>query len=505
MQSSYSMDDMAMYDMDDADVAAGKVPMKSPPSSANSSSTINTKSDRHPTDLEFFDDHVSEPVLVLGVDIGHLSRRHQFMVCAGGNFMFSLTYGYLQELISVSLASRKLGLFLAMMQFSGYTVLAYILRYYVYAKGGNSKSSKNSSSGNSSDAESSSLQLPSGFDNPSRLGKSLQPHHVPFIMYLAMSLLRAVDMAMTNLAMQYINYPAKTLMKSSKTVWTMLFGVVIARKRYAMLDYAIVLCMVAGLALFLHADASSAAVFDGRGVAMLTVSLLCDGAIANMSETIMRKYGVGQDEFIFRMYSIALVAITFAAAFNGDLAEGMRFMRTPGTYEEMTNGTNLSLREWSVVGKISVLLLFSSMGFFGSSCSAAITKNFGALTMSITSTARKATTLFLSFFLFRNVCTFEHVCGIVLFISALTTKSVRRGRDGKGKRKQKGKRGRRATATKSLSPYRRPKPKSSNNLDYQRIPPAEDSSANVRSRGHGSNNNATTQTVPVPMASIHVV
>lgn len=70
--------------------------------------------------------------------------------------------------------------------------------------------------------------------------------------------------------------------------------------------------------------------------------------------------------------------------------------------------------------------LFSSMGFFGSSCSAAITKNFGALTMSITSTARKATTLFLSFMLFDNTCTLEHVAGIVVFISALTAKSLRR-------------------------------------------------------------------------------
>jgi UAA transporter family len=66
------------------------------------------------------------------------------------------------------------------------------------------------------------------------------------------------------------------------------------------------------------------------------------------------------------------------------------------------------------------------MGFFGSSCSAAITKNFGALTMSITSTARKAATLFLSFALFDNECTFEHVSGMIVFISALTAKSVRR-------------------------------------------------------------------------------
>ena len=120
--------------------------------------------------------------------------------------------------------------------------------------------------------------------------------HVPFLLYLGLSLLRAVDLGMTNLAMQYINYPAKTLMKSSRVVFTMLFGVIISRKRYGWKDYAIVLAMCIGLALFMHADATSSAIFHHMGVVMLVISLVCDGAITNMSETIMKQFGVGQDE-----------------------------------------------------------------------------------------------------------------------------------------------------------------------------------------------------------------
>ena len=96
--------------------------------------------------------------------------------------------------------------------------------------------------------------------------------------------------------MQYINYPAKTLMKSSRVVFTMLFGVLMQRKVYKPADYAIVAAMVLGLAMFMHADANSSAVFHHMGVIMLTVSLVCDGAISNMSETIMSQFGVGQDE-----------------------------------------------------------------------------------------------------------------------------------------------------------------------------------------------------------------
>lgn len=105
--------------------------------------------------------------------------------------------------------------------------------------------------------------------------------------------------------MQYINYPAKTLMKSSRVVFTMIFGVLIHRKVYKSADYVIVFAMVAGLALFMHADSTSSAVFEPMGVIMLTISLLCDGAISNVSETIMGHYGVGQDEV--RPYLVGFV------------------------------------------------------------------------------------------------------------------------------------------------------------------------------------------------------
>ena len=363
---------------------------------------------QHPpssSDLDYFEALAPEPVLVLGMDIGHLSRRMQFVICATGVVGFNLMYGYLQELISVEIMNRQLGLFLAVMQFIGYTTFSYILNTYVYSK----------------------KQIRNATTNSRPFGVTVSAAiAVPFMTYLGLSMLRALDLGMTNLAMQYINYPAKTLMKSSRVVFTMIFGVLITRKKYLFMDYFVVLCMVAGLAVFMHADATSSAVFQPAGVVMLTVSLICDGAISNMSESIMRNYGVGQDEFIFRMYSIALVAITAAAAIKGDLQLGLLWMMQPGTYDELQQEISAEEVTWSVSGKIGVIVLFSIMGFLGSSCSAAITKHFGALTMSITSTARKAATLFLSFFLFNNVCTLEHIVGVVIFITALTAKSFRR-------------------------------------------------------------------------------
>ncbi|MGK3742196.1 MAG: hypothetical protein ACI90V_009050 [Bacillariaceae sp.] len=236
---------------DDADFAAGGGSITDPflpkPPDSGFGSVISSTSD-----IEFYEDLISDPVLVLGMDISHVSRTGQFLICASGVFFFSLLYGFLQELLSVRLCSRQLGLYLASVQFVGYTFLAYILRTYVYKK-----------------------------QNPGRKtpkitnsGCTVAALVVPFKLYLGLSLLRAFELAMTNLAMQYINYPAKTLIKSSRVVFTMIFGAFITGKRYNLTDYAIVMCMVCGLAIFLHADATSSAVFHSSGVVMLVCTTL---------------------------------------------------------------------------------------------------------------------------------------------------------------------------------------------------------------------------------------
>jgi len=340
------------------------------------------------------DDAEEDQLVVLGYDLTKFPRKQQFVTCACGVFCFSLLYGYLQELISVKLCNRQLGLFQATTQFGGYTAWSFGLRNF------------------SKQPKSPLYQK----DNKNSIESK-----VPFRYYLGLSLLRALDLACTNLAMQFVNYPAKTLMKSSRVVFTMLFGVLFQKRHYRVADYTVVFFMVSGLAIFMHADANSSACFSPLGILLLVVSLLCDGAVTNMSESIMCRYNISQDEYIFSLYRLALVAISIAAFLKGDLIEGLNFLGTPGSYQ--SDGTDDA--EWPKSTKILIMVLFSTTGFLGSSCSAAITKHFGALTMSLTSTARKATTVFISFAFFNNICTFEHIFGVVLFIISLVVKSFR--------------------------------------------------------------------------------
>lgn len=412
--------------------------------------------------------------MVLGVDLTHLPPSEQFRLCVIGVFVFTLLYGYLQELISVTICCRKFGLFLATVQFTGYTFWSYIFRNFVERKTQQNKAKNVELSGrNGINSNQINHQSISGFltpscssasfiikDSPPGSGNSpfsnstsfladernpsQQRRKVPLQIYIGVSLLRAIDLGMTNLAMQYINYPAKTLLKSSRVLFTMFFGYLIG-KRYKIVDYAVVVLMVVGLSLFMYADATSSAIFEPMGVIMLCVSLLCDGAITNISEHIMKKYRVGQDEFIFRLYSTALIAITASAAYRGDLADGIRFICSPGTADQYQQNIDPT---WKVSTKFFAVIIFSTTGFLGSSCAAAITKHYGALTMSITSTARKATTLFLSFFLFPNECTVEHFAGIAIFISSLFIKGL-----GRSKRKSQDRREDKSLVDKTISHF----------------------------------------------------
>jgi len=406
----------------------------------------------------------NKKVIVLGLNISSLSRKYQFIVCAGGVFAFSLVYGYLQELISVTLCNRQLGLFLAMFQFMGYFGWSGILKnigrddttasssptslkgkgkqimnYRRFRKRASIPPIVSFSSLDENAVVDAAIQMEEEERQPDKINtstttnnnnnKAINKPKVPFRFYILLSCLRAIDTGCTNMAMAYINYPAKTLMKSCRVVFTMLLGSIVNKRKYAIIDYGIVIVMVTGLGLFLHADSShSSAIFELRGVLLLCMSLTCDGVSNNISERLMNQYDIGQDEYIFRQYSIATLGIFIAALVQGEVLEGIKYLSQPGTYNELLEHSTTP--SWSVKGKIITMIVFSSAGYFAGSCSSAITKEFGALAMTITSTARKAMTLFISFLMFDHVCTMEHVSGIVLFIAALITKSVRTSKKG---------------------------------------------------------------------------
>ncbi len=143
----------------------------------------------------------------------------------------------------------------------------------------------------------------------------------------------------------------------------------------------------------------------------------------------MKKHCLSQDEFQMNLYRWCFVIMLIAAYQSNELYSGVTFFfLSDGTFSEYSlNNSIHSVQQssWSARDKAIVVFLFSTLGIFGGSCAAGITKRFGALTMSITTTTRKAATVFLSFAMFPNACTYEHICGVILFVSGLFLKALR--------------------------------------------------------------------------------
>lgn len=208
----------------------------------------------------------SQELILFGIDFSHLPSNIQLMIAAFGVLFFNMLYGYLQELIQIEIAGRCFAFFLGSCQFLGYAFWSWILAklrarrirlrdsrqyhgdQYMHVRG---------------KEYSTSLPTAAPVDSTSKVGRA------PLLTYLGLSIIRTIDLGLTNLSMKYLNYPAKTLIKSSRVVFTMMMGLVIGRKKYKKSDYIMVVMLVTGLVMFLHADMTTNAVFHPIGVFML--------------------------------------------------------------------------------------------------------------------------------------------------------------------------------------------------------------------------------------------
>jgi len=348
------------------------------------------------------------------------------VICASGVFFFNLLYGYLQELIQIQIAGRQFAIFLGACQFAGYAfwsaVLSALRTWRLRRKRKLYRKSSFACRSYDDDYES-TVPILNRKDNvleTNVASKTSETSTPPFFGFLALAIIRAIDLGLTNLSMRYLNYPAKTLIKSSRVIFTMVMGIIIGGKKYGGTDYVMVVLLVFGLSLFLHADMNSNAIFHPLGVLMLVTSLSLDGTVTNWSEVIMNRHNMGQDGFQMKLYIFSFLIMTLASFQADELVSGVQFFfRTPGTMEEFETNVESS---WSIQDKVLTLFFFSTFGIFGGSCACAITKRFGALTMSVTTTTRKAATIFLSFAMFPNACTTEHITGVLIFVMGLLLK-----------------------------------------------------------------------------------
>lgn len=133
---------------------------------------------------------------------------------------------------------------------------------------------------------------------------------------------------------------------------------------------------------------------------------------------------MSQDQFQLSIYSISFLAMLVATILKGEFYSGIQnFFILPGTITEITALHHYQEElTWTASRNLIVMLFFTLTGLLGSFFAVALTKQFGALSTSIVSTNRKATTLLLSFMTpgFHNKCTWQYVIGMIVLLSGVS-------------------------------------------------------------------------------------
>jgi len=346
-------------------------------------------------------------LIIFGVDLSNLPPSVQYIVLTAGLFLFTCSYGYYQEVVIYSWFRRRLGCFTTMLFFIGNAVCS-IGEKLVLS------------------------------------GTKPLPRKSPWRYHIFLSVVKLLAQVLTNMSMTHINYPAKVLFKSSIPVAQMVIGLSCLGRRYPVRDYLVISLLFVGLYTFITGNPKQPDA-SGWGIFLVTCSMLMAASVPMVQEHCMITYGSTPTEMLYFSFMGGAAISAIVAIVMGEFHQGIAFMYSQDA-RLLPDGPHsaVGVHEYDQAeNPWLALFMFSTLGYLGAHCSTAITQHFGSLLNGITNTARKATSLSLSYFMFpdEHVLTWQHVVGSAIFFAGLVVRAVGKGdqKPGKGKGKGKGK------------------------------------------------------------------
>ncbi|EFX72822.1 hypothetical protein DAPPUDRAFT_215749 [Daphnia pulex] len=298
-------------------------------------------------------------VTILGVNISHLTQTTQFVLVSSGVFIFFVLYGYFLEAIFVQPNLKSHGLYVTFIQFVLYSLFAII---------------------------------------ESQLKKDTE-RRIPVPTYILISFLTVATMTMSNLSLEYLNYPTQVIFKSCKLIPVLVGGIIIQGKKYGTRDFLAAAVMCIGLIWFTLIDVTISLNFHPAGVLMINLALVADAVIGNVQEKAMKKYGASNSEVVLYSYSFGIIYLLVALILSGRLIPAIT---TANQFPVSIYGLGFLL---SITGYMGVNLVLTLVRVAGA---------FAAVTVT---TCRKALSIVVSFIFFTKPFTPQYVwsgCLVVL-------------------------------------------------------------------------------------------
>jgi len=213
--------------------------------------------------------------------------------------------------------------------------------------------------------------------------------------------------SLSNLALNFINFPTKVVFRSCKLIPTMIVASIVHKKVFASVEYLFAFCICLGLVLFAVADWEVSPSFNPIGLVLVTLSVCADAVLPNLQERLFRM-GSTRLEVTFYTNIFTLVAMTITTFLSGDLMGLIDFAQNSPDRTRLCR----------------YILVYTFVAYIAISFHMGVVRRFGGVSAVLLATGRKGMTLILSFVLFPKKFSWLYVFGALMVLGGLMLSSL---------------------------------------------------------------------------------
>lgn len=229
----------------------------------------------------------------------------------------------------------------------------------------------------------------------------------PFWKYLAVSLSNVAASTCQYEALRYVSFPVQMLGKSFKMMPVMVWGLMIANKRYACMDWMVALAVTGGVTEFLmtgNIDAKHSAGNSSYGLFLLLCFLLFDGFTSTFQEKIFKDHKTSKyNQMLYVNIGSAMVSLGSLIA-SGMLSKAFMFCAEHPSFvmDASLLSASAVTGQWFILSQV---------------------KEYGALVFAATMNVRQVFSILVSYATYGHRINATQVLGLFVVFGALFFKS----------------------------------------------------------------------------------
>jgi len=231
-------------------------------------------------------------------------------------------------------------------------------------------------------------------------GEALFGHTGPMSGHMGIAVAMALARGLTNVSIQYLNYPTQVIFKSMKLLTVIVGSAFFLNNRHHVLEYLATIFYVTSAVCFSLGDIDLEPNYNMTGIAIVLLSLVADSFHSNQQERVLKRLGAGEVETLIFSNLFSALLVLLYLILSGKLMPAVRYCH-------------------SIPISYLLFIIRAIVIYCGVKCYLTLVNIAGNVFATTMTTIRKILTILVSFFFFPKPFTIKYLYGILAFGFAL--------------------------------------------------------------------------------------